>query len=280
MIISDKELLNKSMVVYLLTDTTNGKQYVGQTQRKLRERILEHMKADLYVDRKLRAHGWGNVTIKILDECTTIDELNECEIRQIAKFNTKYPNGYNMADGGEGKPGHKCSEETKALLSKLKTGLKHSPESIAKMSAATTEQMKDPAVREHLAEINRGKKASEETRKKMSKTRQGRKHTEESKQKISEKNKGKGLSEEARQKLSESRRKNPGPRKIICVETGIIYNSIAEASRKYNINYKAINHVCRGRSMTAGGYHWIYFDDCPLLPDGSIDLETIRGVLL
>ena len=274
------DIMNKSMVIYLLTDTTNGKQYVGQTQRRLRERILEHKKDDLYVDRAIRKHGWENFTVEILDECETIDELNEREQYRIAELGTREPNGYNLADGGMGKPGHKCSEKTKALLAALHTGKKHTPESIAKMSKATTEQMKDPAVRAHLAEINRGKKASDETRKKMSKTRQGRKHTEESKKKISETNKGRGLSEEARRKLSESRRQNPGPRRVLCVETGIIYDSIAAASRENNIDYKGINHVCRGRSMTAGGFHWIYFDECPLQSDGSPDLETIRGVLL
>lgn len=45
-------------------------------------------------------------------------------------------------------------------------------------------------------------------------------------------------------------------KKVMCVETGEIFNSIKEASEKKNINYVSISHALAGRNKTAGGYTW------------------------
>lgn len=44
--------------------------------------------------------------------------------------------------------------------------------------------------------------------------------------------------------------------KCKCVETGQIYNSFAEASRKCNINADKISNCCNKKQKTAGGLHW------------------------
>lgn len=43
---------------------------------------------------------------------------------------------------------------------------------------------------------------------------------------------------------------------VINVTTGIIYESIAEASIKTGIDRNQISNCCRGKNKTAGGYHW------------------------
>ena len=45
---------------------------------------------------------------------------------------------------------------------------------------------------------------------------------------------------------------------VMCVETKIIYPSIAEAHRVTGANQINIGKVCRGERNTAGGFHWIY----------------------
>lgn len=52
--------------------------------------------------------------------------------------------------------------------------------------------------------------------------------------------------------------KHHASKKVICVETGIIYNSIREAERLTGIYNTNISACCRGRyrHKTAGGYHW------------------------
>lgn len=44
--------------------------------------------------------------------------------------------------------------------------------------------------------------------------------------------------------------------KIICVETGVIYKSGAEAARQLGIHPYSINCALTGKQKTAGGHHW------------------------
>lgn len=47
--------------------------------------------------------------------------------------------------------------------------------------------------------------------------------------------------------------------KVKCVETGEVFNSIAEAGEKMNIkSHTHIGAVCSGKRKTCGGYHWEY----------------------
>lgn len=49
-------------------------------------------------------------------------------------------------------------------------------------------------------------------------------------------------------------------KKIICVETGKIYNSSREAAELLNLNYGSLGNACKnGRAV--GGYHWRYVDE-------------------
>lgn len=54
--------------------------------------------------------------------------------------------------------------------------------------------------------------------------------------------------------------KNPHARKVICIETGMIFNAIVEAAEYYNISKNSIANCVRGASNTAGGYHWQYYE--------------------
>lgn len=47
---------------------------------------------------------------------------------------------------------------------------------------------------------------------------------------------------------------------VICLESGIIYNSIEEAGKKTGICSRSIGLACSGRYYTAGGFHWDYVD--------------------
>ena len=51
-------------------------------------------------------------------------------------------------------------------------------------------------------------------------------------------------------------------KQVLCVETGVIYESVHEAGRQMNLDFSEIARVCRGyrNRKTAGGYHWKYKD--------------------
>lgn len=98
----------------------------------------------------------------------------------------------------------------------------------------------------------------------------GTKHTDESKKKIAHWVSGKrnGMygkhhSEETKRKISKSlkMRDTRPKKKIICVETDEIFNSISEAARKYGLVVSHICGCCKGSRKSVGGYHWRYADE-------------------
>ena len=56
-------------------------------------------------------------------------------------------------------------------------------------------------------------------------------------------------------RVSEKRKK-----KVLCVETNKIYNSIEEAGADTDTYATNISAVCKGKLKTTGGYHWEYVD--------------------
>lgn len=124
--------------IYLRTNLVNGKQYVGETKNfKRREREWEKYNqpyANKYLMEEREKYGWENFEVEILSEVDTEDESIELEMYYIKKYNTKYPNGYNMSDGGKGTLGVKMPVEVKEKISKTKIGKKLSEEHKKKLS--------------------------------------------------------------------------------------------------------------------------------------------------
>lgn len=73
-------------------------------------------------------------------------------------------------------------------------------------------------------------------------------------------NYGKHLSEETKKKISNSEKgkKWSGLKKVMCLETNIIYESISDASRKTKANKYCIGQVCMNKRKTANKLHWKY----------------------
>lgn len=75
---------------------------------------------------------------------------------------------------------------------------------------------------------------------------------------------GKHHSEETKRKISENRFdisgiNNPRAHKVVCLETGEIFECIKDAERKYNVS--GISQCCRRNYKTADGRHWKYFKE-------------------
>lgn len=95
---------------------------------------------------------------------------------------------------------------------------------------------------------------SDDVKKRMSMAHKGMKRTKEAIRKSAEFHKGRKRSEETRKKQSEA--KNKQKKKVLCVETKIIYESIRDASRKTKITHSCISKCCLGKTKTCRGYHW------------------------
>lgn len=92
--------------IYMIKNTLNGKQYIGQTRRDLKWRIADHLKCvevgmntELY--NSIRKHRWENFEVIVIDQSAkTQEDLNRLETYYIDLYDT-YEHGYNMCRGGD-----------------------------------------------------------------------------------------------------------------------------------------------------------------------------------
>ena len=66
------------------------------------------------------------------------------------------------------------------------------------------------------------------------------------------------IQKNTRQSFVENRK-----RKVICLETKVVFDSIKSAADFYNISPASISGVCNGEKhrKTAGKYHWMFYDE-------------------
>lgn len=137
--------------IYRLT-APNGKVYIGQSH-DVSTRLRQHGKGvggKLY--NSIRKYGWGNFQKDLILELPDADQevLNACELFWIKVYDAAGKDNLNSMAGGYGglrtpetralmsksRTGRVPSEETRALMSKSQTGRVQSAEARAKVSAA------------------------------------------------------------------------------------------------------------------------------------------------
>ena len=94
--------------LYKITNIVNGKSYIGQSIDPNRRFISHISRAKTNSDNSpihaaINKYGKENFTLEILE---WTEDYNNREKELIKQYNTKSPNGYNIADGGE-EPPHK-----------------------------------------------------------------------------------------------------------------------------------------------------------------------------
>jgi group I intron endonuclease len=93
--------------VYLITNTLNGKQYVGQSTgikrrftRHKRAARTKHKRESFYLHNAIAKYGVENFTFEVLLYADDAEFVNLMEQRIIAGYNTLSPFGYNLDTGG------------------------------------------------------------------------------------------------------------------------------------------------------------------------------------
>lgn len=98
--------------IYCIYNKLNSSSYIGQTTRTIEARFKSHkvgsknFKRSIYLYSDVDIFGWDNFDVFEIEKITTdtLSELktllDEKEIFYIAKYNTLYPNGYNISKGG------------------------------------------------------------------------------------------------------------------------------------------------------------------------------------
>lgn len=238
---------NRNWCVYMHTNTINGKRYIGITGQNPPERRWRNGGSGYsqsgYFRNAIKKYGWDNFSHEIIKANLTFDEACEFEKFYISIYNTKRPKGYNLTDGGEGSVGWKPSEEFKK-----------------KQSIIHKMQWEDTEFRERMMKIRQDENSpykSDEFRDKISKLVEGEKNpnyqhywSDEQKENLRIKQKQNPLYR------NES---NPNAKKIMCVETGEVFECIKFAKEKYNIKSEgSLTVALKHPTRTAAGLHWKY----------------------
>ena len=208
----------------------NGKKYIGITKLKpnIRWKNGKSYKGCVLFDKAIKKYGWDNMQHLVLYEKLKKEEAEQKEIELIAKYksnNKKY--GYNIENGGH----VNCvNDETRK-----------------KISIRTKEAMQRPEVKKNMsiAQHNRISPLK------------GRKLTEEHKEKLRISHIGKNTGKRTEEQKNNMIKNNKRKKKVLCIENNIIFESLHEANRKMNIDYRNIQRSCKNGNI-AGGYHWQY----------------------
>ena len=258
-------------IIYKITNSKNGKVYIGQTTEKQGFNGRYHVGGkEGSIERVYRYHKWNKEhnrsynkhllrsiekygfeafeVIEIFDIAFSKTELDIKEKVYIQLYDS-YFNGYNDTFGGGGRYGYSPSQETRDKISKAQKGKIVSDETRQRMSEANKGEKNSMY----------GKTHTKEARAKMSEKGKGRVFTEDHKRKIGEsikgKRKGVTLSEDHKRKISSN---NPNKKAVYCYELDEIRLTTKDWAEELGINPSMITNVLKGRNTQTHNYHFRY----------------------
>lgn len=275
--VNNKNIFNFSCI-YLFVNLTNNKVYVGQT-KNFYNRMSQYRSGrekDRVIGKAIEKYGFENFEIFILEKDLKFDDLDERE-QYWMDFYKSYDNniGYNICKEANSTKGYRHTKETKEKMSKIKKEFfNNHPDFLCGENNPMYGKHPSQQTREKMSKSRIGNKnakgcswsMTEEQKEKHripmlgNKNCLGRKLSEETKIKIGNSNKGRIVTQETRNKISNSN-KGKTSVKVLCVENNLIYNSITEVSKTLKIDGSSISKCCRGKQLTAGGFHWEYINE-------------------
>ncbi len=224
----------------------NQKTYIGITCQSVSRRWRDGRGYEGQpVHDAIKKYGWDNIEHIILETNLTKEQSEDAERFYIKKYNSlSHDDGYNIEKGGYVVDA--LSDETKTKISKKRKG----------QSAGQNHwhygQHWDEQTKQKISASHKGMKYSEETLKKKRERFAGAKNPMY----------GRKMPPEHKAKLQEACVRATS-KAVICIETGEVFKSSAEAQRKMGINSRGILYVCNHdpRYERAGGFHWRFREE-------------------
>jgi len=223
--------------VYKVTNTRNGKVYVGVTSKSIDQRwkshVLSSRKNRLALGQAIKKYGETNFNIEALETCESKHQALEQEKFWIEKLNSHISAnlGYNMTRGGDGVFGYKHSENAKLSMSEKRSGSQN--HNFGKRWGRTSHS---PDHLQMMSEKHSGR----------GNPMYGRKHSDESRKKISEANK--------------LRTYKTTPVLQYSLDGNFVkrFESAQEAAQSVSGTDHKILAVCKGHRKTHKNYKWQY----------------------
>lgn len=139
--------------IYKITNTINGKSYIGQTIQNVKERFYQHCVtkcskavSNMAIHRAIKKYGKSNFTVEVIEEIDSTN-LNDRE-RYWIKYYNSYNNGYNSTKGGQ--DGIKLFKnlDTESIVREYKSG--KSLREIGRLFNVDKQTIKDLLVRNNI----------------------------------------------------------------------------------------------------------------------------------
>ena len=139
--------------IYKITNTINGKFYIGQTIQNVKERFYQHCAtkcskavSNMAIHRAIKKYGKSNFTVEVIEEIDSAN-LNDRE-RYWIKYYNSYNNGYNSTKGGQ--DGIKLFKnlDTESIVREYKSG--KSLREIGRLFNVDKQTIKDLLVRNNI----------------------------------------------------------------------------------------------------------------------------------
>lgn len=151
------------MIIYKIKHIESGKIYIGQTRRGNR-RWYEHINSIgshiSLVDRAIKKYGKECFEYSIIENVSSIEELNRQETKWIIHYNSLHPNGYNL-----------ILQDDKRIISDLTRERMREAQRVKNIKFPITDDL-----RERLSKQRIGVKKSEAHKKSMSEAHNSKKY--------------------------------------------------------------------------------------------------------
>jgi len=146
--------------IYKIQNNINGMIYIGQHIYHKNEALYKYMGKGVLIKEAIKTYKKENFTKEILEFIEDDEKREKVSKREqywINKYNSLYPNGYNLDEGGIGG----CSQETakKVIETRKKNNtLKHSEETKQKISNSNRGKEKSEIHKQHLKDNHKSRK--------------------------------------------------------------------------------------------------------------------------
>ena len=229
-------------VIYMIFHEGDGRAYIGQTIQPTNQRVRSTIHSALHkinglyntrICEAIRQFGIENFSVWELSRHYSKEELDQAEKDAIKKFSTNKYAGFNSESGG--KYGFSINKRSRRMMSLSRRG-----EGNGRFGQPVSKE-----TRRKIGYANGGDRSAWK----------GKKHSLAEKEKIGYANREYYRLHPERALAISIRRK----KKVLCIETGEVFDSFDAAAAKIGATNGSISQVCSGKNLTCKGFHFKYY---------------------